>query len=90
METTVVEKCETMPVEAYKINRWKYLVVTLVYRIILISVSVEIIYFILYKECLHNPDCNLVATTFFALLSLILLDAAGFPTSKFIPNLKFS
>ena len=87
MAKKIVE-CE--PIEAYQIKRWVYVIVSVIGRGLFLCVAVSISYFILYKQCLHNPECNLIATTFFAILALAFLDAAGFPTSKFIPNLKFS
>lgn len=43
-------------------------------------------YFIIYQQCLMEPDCNSVAVAFFSLLALACFEFAGFSIEK-ITNL---
>jgi len=38
----------------------------------------------IYRECLHDPDCNPIAVGYFSLLSLTFFLTSGLPVDKLV------
>lgn len=39
---------------------------------------------IIYRECLHDPECNSIAVGYFSLLSLTFFLTSGLPVDKLV------
>ncbi|MEW6609137.1 MAG: hypothetical protein AB1414_17125 [bacterium] len=76
-----VEKKEYTPKRKYYLFEWMG-------RGIFFGLGVWIS-FILYNQCLFNPDCNTIVTIYFAVLGLTCFLHAGFSIDK-LANIKLT
>lgn len=61
-----------------EVSRWK----EIMFRVVMFGIGAGVAYMI-YRECLHDAECNSIAVGFFAVLSLIFFSASGLPVEKF-------
>lgn len=52
-------------------------------RLFMFSIGVTIA-FVIYHECLHDPECNSIAVGFLSILSLAFFSSAGLPVEKLV------
>jgi len=74
--------------QQFVVNKWMYIVFAVMRFLANAGIGIYIA-IILYKECLHCPDCNTVVTTFLSLISIGCFVKMGLPLDK-LANFKIS
>lgn len=69
--------------KVYKVGKSVYILISSIYRLIYFLVGAWLGY-ILYNECLFNPNANTFVIVYIGLLSLACFQACGVPVDKLI------
>ncbi len=69
-----------------KISKALFIIFSIIYRLIAFVIGIWI--FFELKECLLNPNTNLIVTGYLSIISLLCFQIVGMPVSKLI-NLEF-
>ena len=79
----MAKKIAVRPIEEYQISQLGYWLANIP-RVLSFGVGIYITKYIIYDQCLFNPNANIVATIFFSLLALFCFDACGMQISQFM------
>lgn len=69
--------------KVYKVNKKTYVLITSLFRLFYMAIGIWLGY-LLYSQCLFNPEVNTFVVIYLALLSLACFQACGVPIDKLI------
>ena len=69
--------------KVYKVSKRAYVVISMLFRLFYLSIGFWLGY-VLYSQCLFNPNSNTFVVVYIALLSLACFQACGIPIDKLI------